>query len=99
MGRPSAAESRLHAFGVYTCKHRQQQPCVTHQLPSANFNAPIRVQPKLLAALAAEPEQLAHRLVELKTLLPQADVASIVSQVPLVGWGWVECWAYLRGGR
>ncbi|PRW58273.1 ER lumen retaining receptor isoform B [Chlorella sorokiniana] len=42
----------------------------------------LRMQPKLLAALAAEPEQLAQRLVELKTLLPQADVAAIVAQRP-----------------
>lgn len=57
-----------------------------------NPNTPIHEQPKLLAALAAEPEQLAHRLVEFKTLLPQADVASIVSQVRslgLAGVGWV----------
>ena len=49
----------------------------------------VFVQPKLLAALAAEPEQLARRLVELKTLLPQADVASIVAQA--------RCWWWCAG--
>ncbi len=45
----------------------------------------VLLQPKLLAALASEPEQLAQRLVELKTLLPQADVASIVAQACSAG--------------
>lgn len=54
----------------------------------------VFVQPKLLAALAAEPEQLARRLVELKTLLPQADVASIVAQACC--WGY---WKVLAAGR
>jgi hypothetical protein len=42
----------------------------------------LRMQPKLLAALAADPERVAGRLIELKSLLPLADVAAIAAQRP-----------------
>ena len=41
-----------------------------------------RMQPRLLAALAADPEGLASRLIQLKVLLPAADVGAIVTQRP-----------------
>ena len=42
----------------------------------------LRMQPRLLAALAADPERVAGRLIELKSLLPLADVAAIARQRP-----------------
>jgi fermentation-respiration switch protein FrsA (DUF1100 family) len=42
----------------------------------------LRMQPKLLAALAADPERVAGRLIELKSLLPLANVAAIAGQRP-----------------
>jgi HPt (histidine-containing phosphotransfer) domain-containing protein len=42
----------------------------------------LRIQPKLLAALAADPDLIAARLIELKALLPAADVAAVAGQRP-----------------
>lgn len=42
----------------------------------------LRMQPKLLAALAADPDRVAARLIELKAMLPAADVAAVVGGRP-----------------
>eukprot|EP00887_Chlorella_sp_A99_P005535 scaffold1.g5535.t1 len=41
-----------------------------------------RLRPALLAGLAADPERAAARLVELRALLPRANVAAVLSQRP-----------------
>lgn len=42
----------------------------------------LRMSPKLLAALAADPALIAARLVELRALLPGADVAAVAGGRP-----------------
>lgn len=42
----------------------------------------LRMSPKLLAALAADPGLIAARLVELRALLPAADVAAVAGGRP-----------------
>ncbi|PSC76419.1 ATP-dependent zinc metalloprotease FTSH mitochondrial isoform A [Micractinium conductrix] len=49
-------------------------PFLTNRLP--------RLAPKLVAALVADPPTIAARLVELKRLLPAADVAAIAGGRP-----------------
>lgn len=42
----------------------------------------LRMQPKLLAALAAQPQVVAARMIELRGLLPGASVEAVLSQRP-----------------
>lgn len=41
-----------------------------------------RMRPKLLAALAADPDRVAARLIQLRSLLPAADVAAVAAVRP-----------------
>lgn len=87
---PSIPPCNLPQLTAASCRRtsthgpRLPAPCVQRLLTLMPFlqQRLLRIQPKLLAALAADPDLVASRLVELKMLLPAVDVARVAGQRP-----------------
>ena len=78
---PRLARQRLHPPSNCLCWPRPALQRLLTLMPFLQRRL-LRIQPKLLAALAADPDLIAARLIQLKTLLPAADVAAVAGQRP-----------------
>ena len=95
---PGAAAAALlpPAGPALTCPGLDRPPSKQRLLAVAPFlqQRLIRMRPKLIAALAADPERVAARLIALRALLPGADVAAVAGGRPSLlldpEWGGVE---------